>query len=163
MNAREGQSTRRTKRENRKTKMESSVSREVQKQGRCKSCCYKYNAPATPTAGPNTVVGTSTLAIAPIGPPRIGIFLMAPFVMWTAKMPPIMNRPRRLPLSRATRFSTSLAILSKYWYVISESSEREGLHSTAPRMSSWVMGRNTSFTAFVSKLSEILCKENETH
>ena len=119
--------------------------------------CYRYNAPATPTAGPTNVVGTRTLVNALMGPPRRGIFFTAPFAMWTTKMPPIMNKPRRFPRSRATRFNVSLANLSKWWNVRSGWSEREESPRTAELMSSCVTGRNTSFPAFGSRSSVSLC------
>lgn len=128
-----------------------------------KSSSYKYNAPATPTAGPNSVVGISTLANAPIGPPRIGIFFTALLAMWTAKMPPIMNRPSRLPRSRATRFKTSLAKPSNCWAVRRGCRVREGLLRMEPCMSSWVMGRNTSFPHLGSRPSQSLCRARNVH
>lgn len=124
------------------------------------SSCYKYNAPAIPTAGPNSEVGTSTLTNAPMGPPRIGMFFTAFFAIWTAKMPPIRNKPRRLLRSRATRFNVSLAKPSNCWSVRRGCREREGLLRIEPRMSSWVIGRNTSFPHLGSRLSQSLCRTN---
>lgn len=123
--------------------------------------CYRYNAPATPTAGPTNVVGTRTLVNALMGPPRRGIFLTAPFAMWTTKMPPIMKRPRRFPRSRATLFTVSLANFSKWWSVRSGWSERDESHRTAELMSSCVTGRNMSFPAFGSRSSVSLCKSRK--
>ena len=97
--------------------------------------CYKNNAPAIPTAGPTSAVGMRTLTKAPMGPPRIGIFFTAFFAMWTAKMPPITNTPRRLLRSKATRFSVSLAKLSNCWNVRRGWRVREELVRIESRMS----------------------------
>lgn len=113
--------------------------------------------------GFNMVVGISILVIVLIGLLRIGIFLMVFFVMWIVKMFLIMNRLRCLFLLRVICFSIFFVIFLKYWYVISELSEREGLYFIVFCMLFWVMGCNISFIVFVFKLLEIFCKENEIY
>lgn len=124
---------------------------------------YKYKAPAMPTAGPRRVVGMRALAKAAMGPPRMGIFFTAPLAMCTAKMPPIMNKPKRFPLSSATRFSTSLANPSNCWIVSTGWSVRVVFVRIAPWMSSWAMGRSTNLPHFGSNPSHSLCMAKPVH